>query len=170
MIIKYTCVGCKKEFEAQDWRKRKYCSKKCKGLHDKSGQYKKGHKHNEATEQKRIARIKANHKGMLGKKHSEKAKKQMSESSKKPYNYIDGGYRGKIKTNKCSMCGESEKRILIHHKDENRTNNELSNLQAVCDSCHRYIHYKLNGKVNKIDWKNKNEIKKYQRNYHKNKR
>ena len=107
---------------------------------------------------------------MLGKKHSKKTKKQMSESSKLPYNYIDGGYYGKIKDDICEICKENKKRILIHHKDENRKNNNKNNLQAVCDKCHRLLHYKLDGKVNKIDWKNKNEVKLYQREYHKNKR
>jgi len=149
MIIKYTCVGCGKEFKGQDWRKRKYCSKTCKGLHDKSGQYEKGHTHNERTEAKRIRKIRENPSyGMLGKKHSENTKRKMSESSKKPYNYIDGGYRGKISIKKCSMCGESKKRILIHHKDENRKNNDKSNLQAVCDKCHSKIHFP-DGKLGK---------------------
>ena len=149
MIIKYTCVGCGKEFEAQDWRKRKYCSKMCKGLHDKSGQYKKGHMLDKETEQRRIKTIRENPSyGMLGKKHSDETKKKMSESSKKPYNYIDGGYRGKISNKKCSMCGESKKRILIHHKDKNRRNNDESNLQAVCDKCHSKIHFP-DGKLGK---------------------
>lgn len=141
MLQKYKCNGCGSEFEAQDWRKRKYCSKRCKGLHDKSGQFESGHKWDKKTEQQRIQSIKANPSyGMLGKKHNEQTKKQMSESSKFPYNYIDGGYRGKIRNEECELCGKSNKRIIIHHKDKNRKNNEIINLMAICDKCHVKIH------------------------------
>jgi len=140
MIKKYLCRRCGIEFEAQDWRKRLFCSKSCSAKTGNKGQFKKGYTNDERTEQKRVEAIKRNHRGMLGKKHSEETKKQMSESSKKPYNYIDGGYRGKISINECSVCGESRKRILIHHKDENRKNNDIANLQAVCDKCHSKIH------------------------------
>ena len=70
MIKSYMCQGCGKVFEAQSWRKRKYCSKKCKGLHDKSGQFKKGHKGDYESEQYRISKIKENPShGMLGKNY-----------------------------------------------------------------------------------------------------
>jgi len=140
MLKEYTCKGCGEKFEAHDWRKRKYCSKRCKGLYDKSGQFKNGYKWNPKQEEKRVSKLRENHVGMLGKQHTEETKKLMSESSKKPYNYIDGGYRGKIPTDECSLCGESRKRTIIHHKDKNRKNNDISNLQAVCNKCHSKIH------------------------------
>jgi len=149
VIIKQKCKYCGKEFESQDWRKRKYCSKRCSGLRGNKGQFKKGHKWSEKVEKERIKKVRANPSyGMLGKKHSKKTKELMSESSKKPYNYVDGGYRGKIKTDKCEVCGESNKRILIHHKDKNRKNNNISNLMAVCDKCHSKIHFP-DGKIGK---------------------
>lgn len=40
---------------------------------------------------------------------------------------------------KCSRCG-SCKFLLVHHKDENRENNELSNLEVLCKSCHQKHH------------------------------
>ena len=149
MFIKQICEICGKEFEAQDWRKRKYCSKRCSATRPNSGQYKKGHEHDEETEEKRLLAIRKNPSdGMQGKKHSEKTKKQMSENSKIPYNYIDGGYRKKIESNKCSICGEDKKRIVIHHKDKNRKNNKILNLQSVCDKCHSKIHFP-DGKIGK---------------------
>lgn len=47
----------------------------------------------------------------------------------------------------CQLCGfDSEPRILeVHHKDRNRTNNELSNLLLVCPNCHALEHLKLRG-------------------------
>jgi 5-methylcytosine-specific restriction endonuclease McrA len=55
---------------------------------------------------------------------------------------------------KCSKCGKKEE-LQVHHKDGNRNNNVLSNLQIVCSECHRKIHgmnppkYKINTKYKK---------------------
>ena len=40
---------------------------------------------------------------------------------------------------KCMRCG-SEDRLEVHHKDRDRSNNELSNLEVVCFSCHQQEH------------------------------
>jgi len=45
-------------------------------------------------------------------------------------------------TNKlCEKCGNSYE-IVIHHKDENRKNNKISNLKALCRVCHISLHKK----------------------------
>ena len=46
-----------------------------------------------------------------------------------------------IKENKCESCGINEwmgKKILLelHHKDGDRYNNQLNNLQILCPNCH----------------------------------
>ena len=46
----------------------------------------------------------------------------------------------------CCICGESEV-IDIHHIDEDRDNNELSNLAPLCPTHHAYMH---RGKVDLI--------------------
>lgn len=47
--------------------------------------------------------------------------------------------------NKCERCDYSEYSILqMHHKDRNRENNVLSNLELVCPNCH-YVEHFLNG-------------------------
>ena len=43
--------------------------------------------------------------------------------------------------NKCEKCG-STKALHIHHKDENRENNDLKNIQLFCASCHKNEHPK----------------------------
>lgn len=50
--------------------------------------------------------------------------------------------RGMI--SKCEKCGyNKEPKILgVHHKDENRNNNELSNLIVLCPTCHSLEHVK----------------------------
>ncbi len=42
----------------------------------------------------------------------------------------------------CEECGTSED-ICIHHRDTNKKNNQISNLQALCRSCHMILHRKL---------------------------
>lgn len=39
----------------------------------------------------------------------------------------------------CEMCG-SDKNVDVHHKDGNPQNNDISNLQRLCRSCHYRIH------------------------------
>jgi len=39
----------------------------------------------------------------------------------------------------CSICKRKDN-LCVHHKDFNRKNNKLSNLQIVCKSCHAKIH------------------------------
>lgn len=59
------------------------------------------------------------------------------------HNWITGiqGYRRLVKKTVCVYCG-STKYLLVHHKDGNRYNNELSNLIIVCKSCHQKHHCK----------------------------
>ena len=39
----------------------------------------------------------------------------------------------------CEICG-LDKNLEIHHKDRNRNNNHLNNLQLLCKSCHSKQH------------------------------
>lgn len=42
----------------------------------------------------------------------------------------------------CEKCGYDKKEILhVHHKDRNRNNNNLSNLELICPNCHYENHY-----------------------------
>jgi len=40
---------------------------------------------------------------------------------------------------KCDICGK-EKRIEIHHRDGDRTNNSIDNLRPLCKHCHTRVH------------------------------
>jgi DNA-directed RNA polymerase subunit RPC12/RpoP len=44
----------------------------------------------------------------------------------------------------CNRCGyDAEPKILgVHHKDRNRKNNDLSNLEVLCPNCHSLEHMK----------------------------
>jgi len=49
------------------------------------------------------------------------------------------------KPNKCNICGYNTfiKVLEVHHIDGNRKNNELSNLEILCPSCHKLRTLKL---------------------------
>ena len=50
-----------------------------------------------------------------------------------------GIYRNIKKARICERCG-SRRYMLIHHKDENRYNNDVENLEALCKRCHQIEH------------------------------
>lgn len=42
----------------------------------------------------------------------------------------------------CKKCGNTDKRILaVHHKDRDRQNNSISNLNWLCHNCHYLVHH-----------------------------
>lgn len=61
--------------------------------------------------------------------------------------------------NKCSICGclkvmhkNGRNNLVTHHIDKNIRNNDLSNLQKMCRSCHMKHHFKdiyLNNPIKK---------------------
>ena len=47
-----------------------------------------------------------------------------------------------IRGPRCETCGYSKIQILqVHHKDRNRKNNELENLELICPNCHYEEHF-----------------------------
>lgn len=49
----------------------------------------------------------------------------------------------KYRKDACERCGatlEVVPRLVVHHKDGDATNNVLSNLITLCDSCHKLVH------------------------------
>lgn len=57
-----------------------------------------------------------------------------------------------VRGTKCERCGYGRVEILhVHHRDRNRNNNELENLELICPNCHYEEHYLekswLNGTV-----------------------
>lgn len=68
--------------------------------------------------------------------------------------HIDGAYikwskeRAKREGDPCDVCGAFADRMEMHHVDGNRDNNEPSNLQWLCASCHKRAHYRM-GRVSR---------------------
>ena len=50
--------------------------------------------------------------------------------------------RKRIPKSECYFCGTSEK-LIVHHKDFNRKNNNEENLLVVCPNCHSKLHHQL---------------------------
>ena len=62
-------------------------------------------------------------------------------------NYKEGlySYRSVLDRNKvvaiCRRCKTTDKRVLaVHHIDQNRKNNKVTNLAWLCHNCHHLIH------------------------------
>jgi hypothetical protein len=42
----------------------------------------------------------------------------------------------------CARCGFADSRVLeVHHKDRDRSNNDIGNLETLCPNCHKSEHY-----------------------------
>jgi len=42
--------------------------------------------------------------------------------------------------NKCNKCGFT-KALIVHHKNRNRKDNSIENLEILCSNCHYIEHY-----------------------------
>ena len=62
------------------------------------------------------------------------------------YNDGNSHYRKvaiRIKGERCERCGydDHSAAIVVHHKDHNRSNNDISNLEVLCANCHAIEHW-----------------------------
>ena len=125
MIIKYICQNCKKEFEAEDWRKRIVCSINCRQKW--VGKKLIGHK---SFGIKRKGWKKLNAKGHIRKD----GRKQIWKDNKNQYEYrliMEKHLGRKLNPNE-----------IINHKDGNPSNDALYNLEVLTPSEHLSKHHK----------------------------
>ncbi len=55
--------------------------------------------------------------------------------------YRDIAFRTKPKQGERCNYNANEAAIIVHHKDRNRDNNNISNLEVLCCNCHAIEHY-----------------------------
>lgn len=134
-IEKRICENCHKEYQPTGYRQ-KYC-KDCKL---------------EVERRKSLERWKKNGRPQYSNDKWEKCEDGKWRYKKHGYNQKGennnnykngiGTYNKKAFENQehcCSNCGATEN-LLVHHKDEDRTNNDLSNLTILCKKCHQEHH------------------------------
>lgn len=150
------CFVCGKVFNPTRWQKSQFCSHSC------------GTKHQMAQKPKPATNLKC---AYCGKEFYRAPNKQKAKTNnyfccklhKSLAQRLDGGlpeimpehygksnkyrriayiHKGFIK---CELCGYNEftKVLEVHHKDRNRKNNKVENLQVLCPTCHRVEHYNL---------------------------
>jgi len=79
-----------------------------------------------------------------------KAKKQKIKPGKRKYfSEKKQDITKKDQNYKCDKCGKKAKFFEFHHRDGNRSNNDLSNCQALCLDCHRETHSEKTRKTRK---------------------
>jgi hypothetical protein len=101
-------------------------------------------------------------KGMLGKKHSEATKKKFKARPPR-FGVVAPAWKGGTqgywsdvarrtvfkmykKRKVCELCGFSgrKRRIVVHHKNKDITDNRIENLIVLCEYCHMAIFHKVN--------------------------
>lgn len=150
------CQICKTEFYAKPSHLRlgygKYCSLSCSRQSQKTGTYLPCYQCNTLTWKtpKDIRKSKSGY--LFCSKKCSMAWKNANVLSGINHPLWKGGhsmYRERLekvsKNISCQDCGITDMRVLVvHHKDQNRQNNKLSNLVWLCRNCHYIIH---NGKT-----------------------
>ncbi|HYE12245.1 MAG TPA: HNH endonuclease signature motif containing protein [Patescibacteria group bacterium] len=135
------CIECGKSFMVRKcYTKRgqgKYCSVSCQRTYINKT-------NNPAWREEVRKKISKNHADVSGKNNP-----MYGRIGEEAPTYIDGRskYKGRTyrkialannKERKCKCCGETNlKKLHVHHKDGNRSNNELDNLLFLCSKCHQ---------------------------------
>lgn len=148
------CKICKKQFEVKNYRKLTalYCSKSCHAKGTVAGANKHGIKVKCKWCAKEYETNKGHHKktkycSRLCQNRCQANDTKISgrfNGIKNPM--YNGGiqlYRKIARENlpwKCYRCA-SVKFLCVHHKDENRYNNALENLEVLCKRCHQLEHH-----------------------------
>ena len=147
------CTICDKEFHTKPryikkgWGK--YCSNKCQFESQKSGEY---FKCSECGKKiyRTLSAIKKSKNNVFfcSKKCTCSWMNKNRKRGENSNNWISGraSYREIMKRSEkqkiCTKCKIKDERILVvHHKDRNRENNHIDNLEWMCRNCHYLEHY-----------------------------
>jgi hypothetical protein len=119
------CIKCERPLKG---RQRKFCSTKCSGAYN--------------MQQYRIRKglIKKPFVGSGGNQwntDNHRYKNGIGNFQQRAFEYYD---------KKCNRC-ESTQHLLVHHKDHDRTKNEITNLEILCKKCHQKHHCKRDPKT-----------------------
>lgn len=112
--VKYTCQGCKNEFEVSASRSnQKFCSRECRSSIAMS------------TSERR---------------KRQKALQNLSRGSNSSRNLRNNVF--KVVEPVCAVCDYNDKMycIELHHIDNNPNNNNFDNIAVLCVICHRKLH------------------------------
>lgn len=115
------CIKCKGEIPKHKYSNAKYCSDRCRNAFVA---------YNHAVKTGRIKRPGVGSGGAQEGIANHQYKTGIGTYSSKAFEHY-----GKV----CNRC-ESVENLLVHHRDEDRTNNALNNLEVLCKSCHQVHH------------------------------
>ena len=138
------CKTCNKEFYVMPERLKrkfqpKYCSSKCYNKHGENNPF-WGKKHSIETINKFM----------------KNPNRHIFKTGKNNPNFVRFGkqsgfignnkdwwrYHKERKSSVCERCKFPDIRILqVHHKDRNRKNNNINNIEILCPNCHMLEHY-----------------------------
>jgi len=149
------CLNCNKEFGAENrdlnrgWGK--FCSSQCSSIYNWA--LKRGPNTICGWCEEKFYRKpskKKDHRSKSGlffccREHKDLAQRVDGLNDIKPSHYKIGEYRKKALSYyglTCNRCGynQTEYVLEVHHKDRDRSNNALSNLEVLCANCHKEEH------------------------------
>jgi HNH endonuclease len=144
----HTCKQCKVNFYVPKCKERFFCSKKCSS-DSKLVITTINCAYCFNKFERRVSKLRGSKSGLhfCNRKCKDKAQSLESSVLAKPDHYGNGSsnYRDiafRHYQHNCNRCGYKEYPILrVHHKDRNRSNNELENLEILCPNCHEIEHY-----------------------------
>lgn len=154
-IFQSFCKNCGIEFiNKTDYqlKPRFHCSLACKQAWQYQNRVKSGYvkKRNDDPEVKLYKTMWAREHPEVGRSYREKNKEEIAKRVKLK-GRIPGDYpeeffsikylvRARDK-NMCTVCGEKDRsKLVVHHKDRNKQNNDMLNLVTLCRSCHGIEH------------------------------
>lgn len=115
------CIKCGGQIPLTKYKNAKYCSDKCRSAYISYQYY------------LRQGRFEKPGVGSGGNQEGEK--NHQYKTGVGTYSQRAFEYYGR----KCNRCN-STKNLLVHHKDEDRENNDLENLEVLCKGCHQKHH------------------------------
>lgn len=156
-----SCLNCSENFSvraADANRGAKFCSRSCSAKFNTRKRYAESNKPNVKCayckemfykSEKRIERVKS---GLhfCSRTHKDLAQRldglpalHLPHYGNGMHNYRDIAFRD-VDSPECARCGfkDTPEVLQVHHKDCNRANNDISNLEIVCPTCHEVEHFK----------------------------